>query len=49
MVGFTVGAGAGDVGFPIRGLFVESAERNSALGDGRPGFVGSRDIGYEVA
>jgi len=49
MVGFTVGAGTGDVGFPICGLFVESAESISALGDGRPGFVGSRDIGYEAA
>ena len=49
MVGFTVGAGAGDVGFPICGLFVESAERISALGDRRPGFVSSRDMGYEAA
>ena len=49
MVGFTVGAGAGDVGFPICGLFVESAERISALGDRRPGFVSSGDIGHEAA
>ena len=49
MVGFTVGAGAGDVGFPICGLFVEPAERISALGDRRPGFVSSRDMGHEAA
>ena len=49
MVGFTVGAGAGDVGFPICGLFVESAESISALGDRRPGFVSSRDMGHEAA
>jgi hypothetical protein len=49
MVGFTVGAGAGDVGFPICGLFVESAERISALGDRRPGFASSRNMGHETA
>ncbi len=49
MVGFTVGAGAGDVGFPICGLLVESAERISALGDRRPGFVSSRNMGHETA
>ena len=49
MVGFTEGAGAGDVGFPICGLFVESAERISALGDRRPGFVSPRDMGHEAA
>jgi len=49
MVGFTVGAGAGDVGFPICGLLVESAERISTFGDRRPGFVGSRDMGHETA
>jgi len=49
MVGFTAGAGAGDVGFPICDLFVESAERISTLGDRRPGFVSSRDMGHEAA
>lgn len=49
MVGFTVGAGAGDVGFPICGLFVESAESISSLGDRRPGFVSSGDMGHEAA
>ncbi len=49
MVGFTVGTRAGDVGFPICGLLVESAERISALGDRRPGFVSSRNMGHETA
>ena len=49
MIGFTVGARAGDVRFPICGFLVESAERISTLGDCRPGFVGSRDMGYEAA
>ena len=49
MIGFAAGAGAGDVGFPICGLFVESAERIATLGDRRPGFVSSRDMGHETA
>lgn len=49
MIGFTVGARAGDVRFPICGLLVESAERISALGDRRPGFVSSRNMGHETA
>ena len=49
MVGFAAGAGAGDLGFPVCGVVVESAECVSALGDGRPGFVGSGDIGHEAA
>jgi hypothetical protein len=49
MVGVTAGAGAGDFGFPVSGLLVESAERISALGDGCPRLVGSRDIGHEAA
>jgi hypothetical protein len=49
MVGFAAGAGTGDFSFPVRGFLVESAECVSALGDGRPGFVGSRGIGYEAA
>jgi hypothetical protein len=48
MVGFATGAGAGDFGFPVRGFLVESAECVSTLGDGRPGFIGSRGIGYEA-
>ncbi len=49
MVRFAAGTGAGDFGFPVRGFLVESADCVSALGDGRPGFVGSRGIGYEAA
>ena len=49
MVGFAAAAGAGDLGFPVCGFVVKSAECFSALGDGRPGFVGSRDIGHEAA
>ncbi len=49
MVGFATGAGASDFGFPVCGLLVESADCVPALGDGRPGFIGSRDIGYEAA
>ena len=41
MAGVTAAAGAGDLGFPVCGFVVESAECFSALGDGRPGFVGS--------
>jgi len=48
MVGFAAGAGAGDFGFPVRAFLVESADCVSALGDSRPGFVGSGDIGYEA-
>jgi hypothetical protein len=49
MVGFAAAAGAGDLGFPVCGFVVESAESFSALGDGRPGFIGSGDIGHEAA
>ena len=49
MVGLASAAGAGDLGFPVCGVVVKSAECFSALGDGRPGFVGSGDIGYEAA
>ena len=49
MVGFAAGAGAGDRGFPVCGVVVESAECFSAFGDGRPGFVGSGDISHEAA
>ena len=49
MVGFAAAAGAGDLGFPICGFVVESAEGFSTLGDGRPGFIGSRDTGYQAA
>ena len=49
MVGFAATAGAGNLGFPVRGFVVKSAERFSTLGDGRPGFVGSGDIGHEAA
>jgi len=49
MVGFAAAAGAGDLSFPVCGVVVKSAECFSALGDGRPGFVGSGDIGHEAA
>jgi len=49
MVGFAAGTGAGDFSFPVRAFLVESAECVSTLGDGRPGFVGSRGTGYEAA
>ena len=49
IVGFTAGAGAGDLGFPVCGVVVESTECISTLGDGRPGLVGSGDIGHEAA
>ena len=49
MVGFAAAAGAGDLGFPVCGFVVKSAECFSALGDGRPGFAGSGDIGHEAA
>lgn len=49
MIGFAAAAGAGDLGFPICGFIVKSAECPSALGDGRPRFVGSGDIGHEAA
>jgi len=48
MVGFAAAAGAGDLGFPVCGFIVKSAECPSALGDGRPGFVGSGNIGHEA-
>ena len=49
MVGFAAAAGAGDLRFPVCGFVVKSAECFSALGDGRPGFAGSGDIGHEAA
>ena len=49
MVGFAAAAGADDLGFPVCGYVIKSAECFSALGDGRPGFVGSGDIGHEAA
>ena len=49
MVGFAAVAGAGDLGFPVCGVVVESAECFSAFGDGRPGFVGPWDISHEAA
>ena len=49
MVRFAAATGAGDLGFPVCGFVVESAECFSTLGDGRPGFVGSGDIGDEAA
>ena len=49
MVGFAAAAGAGDLGFPVCGFVVKPAESFSALGDGRPGFVGSWYIGHEAA
>jgi hypothetical protein len=48
MVRFAAATGAGDLGFPVCGFVIESAGCLSALGDGRPGFVGSGDIGYEA-
>ena len=49
MLGFAVVARAGNFCLPVCSIFVESAERISALGDRRPGFVCSRDMGYEAA
>ena len=49
MVGFAAAAGTGDLGLPVCGFVVKSAECFSALGDGRPGFAGSGDIGHEAA
>ena len=49
MVRFAAATGAGDLGFPVCGFVIESAGCLSAPGDGRPGFVGSRGIGYEAA
>jgi len=49
MVGFAAATGAGDLGFPVRGFVVKSAKGFSALGDGRPRFVCSWDIGHETA
>jgi len=49
MVGFAAAAGADDLGFPVCGYVIKSAECFSTLGDGRPGFVGSGDIGHEAA
>ena len=48
MIGFAAAAGAGDLGFPVCGFVVKSAECFPALGDGRPRFVGSGDIGHEA-
>ena len=49
MAGVAAAAGAGDLGFPVCGFVVKSAECFSCLGDGCPGFVGSGDIGHEAA
>ena len=49
MVGFAATAGAGDLGFPVCGFVVKSAECFSAPGDRRPGFAGFGDIGHEAA
>jgi hypothetical protein len=49
MVGFAAAAGAGNLGSPVCGFVVKSAECFSALGDGRPGFAGSGDIGHNTA
>jgi hypothetical protein len=49
MLGFAVVARAGNFCLPVCSIFVKSAERISALGDRRPGFVCSRDMGYEAA
>ena len=49
MLRFAAAAGAGDFGFPVGGFLVESAEGFSAFGDGRPWFVGARNIGHEAA
>ncbi len=49
MAGFAAAAGAGNLCFPVYGFVVKSAECFSALGDGRPGFVGSGDISHEPA
>lgn len=49
MVGFAAGAGTGDFSFPVRAFLVESADCVSTLGEGRPGFIGSWDIGHEAA
>lgn len=49
MVGFAAAAGAGNLGFPVCGFVIKPAECFPAFGDGRPGFGGSQDIGYETA
>lgn len=49
MVGFATVAGAGDLGFPVCSPVVKPAGCFSALGDGCPGFVGSRDISHKAA
>ena len=49
MAGAAAAAGAGNLGFPVRGCVIKSAKCFSALGDGRPGFVGPGNIGYEAA
>ena len=49
MIGFAAATGAGDLGLPVCRFVVESAEYFSTLGDGRPGFVSSGDIGHEAA
>ena len=49
MVGFAMVTGTGDLGFPICGPVVESADCFPSLGYGRPLFVGSGDHGYEAA
>ena len=49
MVGFAATAGAGNLSFPVCGFVVKPAECFSTLGDGRPGFPGSGNIGHEAA
>jgi hypothetical protein len=48
MIGLAAATGAGNLGLPVCGFVVESAECLSALGDSGPGFVGSGDIGHEA-
>ena len=49
MVGFAATTRTGDLGFPVCGLLIESAEGISTLGDGGPGLVGTGDIGHKAA
>jgi hypothetical protein len=49
MVGLAPGAGADDLGSPVCGLLVKSAECVPTLRNGRPGFIGSGDAGNGAA
>ena len=49
MVGFAAAAGAGNLGFPVCGCAVKSAQCLSTLGDGRPRRVGSGDMSHQAA